>query len=99
MGLFLAKEAAVAEIRAQGRKLREVDPRELREIARSLLASDPAIMEKAKLWCAEAHQAELKKRERQRQRRLMLKQCSHSNKFPNTPIAPALMAAKEFANG
>ena len=46
-----AKEAAVAEIRARGRKLREVDPRELKEIARSLLASDPAIMEKAKLWC------------------------------------------------
>jgi hypothetical protein len=56
-------------------------------------------MEKAKLWCAEAHQAELKKRERQRQRRLMLKQRSYSNKFPNTPIAPASTSSKEFANG
>ena len=98
MAEYLAGKEVKHRLWAQGVKVNQVAMSEIKALARGYIIEHPEIVEKAKSWCEELHQKELVKRERQRQRRLMKRQCQYSYGNTNTPASLGSMIAGKITN-
>src|SRR6516162_10134391 len=94
MAEYLAGKEVKHRLWAQGVKVNQVAMSEIKALAKGYIIEHPEIVEKAKSWCEELHQQELRKRERQRQRRAIQKTLTKAQaKSPTIPIADNLAPA------
>jgi hypothetical protein len=93
MAQYLAGNEVKAELRASGVKVHQVAMSEIKHLAEGYVLKHPELIVKAKAICAELHQQELVKRERQRQRRIQKRLTQAQPKSSTTPMADNLAPA------